>query len=273
MYSTAPAAGQAAPQSLERQQSTHPDSKITEHFWNKYKVEAPFQHFMPSVSEPYLWTAGGLGVGAVVALAARSINLVGDMGACVITGAGGLMGYAVKGLRVTSHNFHNLRPLVNAEYRASQLLEASAVADQGIQLAKGTELSKYMFAGRLTQLYYKDVQYSELSKANDEYESAFENAKTKRSNVTALFGGSHQASSDFIRTVAQGHIPVNTSERAVDAARASLEANQAVSDKKLAMVGAFESFKESLAEPLAEVRSDIKTMRTEVEATGAVQSQ
>ncbi|MGI9282063.1 MAG: hypothetical protein ACR2PX_20865 [Endozoicomonas sp.] len=275
MYSnaSATAAGQAGPQSLGRQPSTHSDSKSTEHFWDKYKVKAPFQHFMPSVSEPYLWAAGGLGAGALVALAARSVNLVGDKAACVIIGVGGLIGYTVKGLKVTSQNFHNLRPLVNAEYRATQLVEASAIADQGIELAKGNQLGKYMFSGKLSSLYYKDVEYSELTAASKEFESAFEGAREKRSHVTSLYGGSHKDSSQFIHSVSQGQIPPNTPQRFVEAAQASLQATQVMVDKKSAMIGPFESFKASLNEPLVEVRTDIKTMKAQVEATGSVPRQ
>ncbi|KEQ18039.1 hypothetical protein [Endozoicomonas numazuensis] len=271
--SNSPCPTSAGSEAQNSGRSTPSDQEQPKNFWKKYEVEAPFHYFLPSRFEPYAGAAGGLAFGALVALAARSVNLVGDVGSCVITGAGGLIGYTVKGLGIASHNFQNLRPLVNAENRSRQLEEASVIADQGVALAKGEELSKYMFSDKLTQLYDKKVDYSVLTQANKEYKEAFENVKVRRAEVTSLYGGSHSASSAFIRSVSQGQIPPNTPDHFVEAARASLQATQVMAEKKQAMIEPFESFKASLAEPLREVESDIEKMKAQVEAMGFVQRQ
>lgn len=260
-----PALIPAAP-AMGRQESFHPNTKISDHYWGKYKVEAPSLEFLPSWLEPYKGALAGAGIGVGTALTARSLQLL-SPDTLTFTVAGAAIGYLIDGIRLGRKNFSELRPLVNASYELRRCQEAQAIAEAAKGKLDGNTIHpKFKFLSVSTELDARGVDTGSFDSANEEMQEAYDKVAATREKVATYFSNSKPAASRFIKSVGDGTVTETANKDAVADARESLEA---VADYRAKQIALGETLKEcqhkksglSLSNKVDELKKDIAAMK------------
>jgi hypothetical protein len=205
---------------------SHGDSKISDHFWGKYQVDASsVKAYMPSALDavPLCSAAVGTLSGMLVSVVLGSTGVIGTTSENSMIAAGAAAGYLLGGAYATKHNYQTLRPLLTAKHELKELEEAKNMLGRALQVNENKTFPGSELAGIAEELKHKGADAEPVRVHGNQMSNCLSRIRSCRSNAAFYFELKGQAFSAVMRSIEDESYDRNLSSAGVSEAQASLE--------------------------------------------------